>query len=277
MEKKIKILLVLAIFHQIRHSSSSSYQYFNLCSSVANSSDVNVLTTLNGQVKGQCLVVPVSYSNGSKLSQDVFRWLSIPYAQPPINQNRFKRPVPANAWSDIHDGTSWPKRCMQTDSGGAGALPKSEDCLYLNVFVRSDSFYNRNASLTPILVYIHGGGFTVGSSTNDKFEASTLVAMSGVIVVTLNYRVDVLGFLHLAGTDATGNQGILDQNLALKWVYDNAHTFGGDKTRITLMGESAGSWSVGYHLFYPSSWPYFRNAILESGAPTYKGKFVAIF
>ena len=120
-------------------------------------------------------------------------------------------------------------------------------------------------------MFIHGGSFTSGSSTDDKFEASTLVSMSGIIVVTINYRVDAFGFLHLAGTDATGNQGFLDQNMALQWVYNNAHTFGGDKTRITISGESAGSWSVGYHLFFPGSWPLFRNAILESGAPTYKG------
>lgn len=78
-------------------------------------------------------------------------------------------------------------------------------------------------------------------------------------------------FRFAEGTDATGNQGFLDQSLALKWIYDNAFSFGGDNSKITISGESAGSWSVGYHLFYPGSWPYFRNAIMESGGPTYKG------
>lgn len=95
-----------------------------------------------------------------------------------------------------------------------------------------------------------------------------MVATQNVIVVSINYRLNVFGFMHLADSDATGNAGFLDQNLAMKWVYENAKAFGGDNSKITIFGESAGSWSVGFHLFYQQSWKYFRNAILESGAPT---------
>jgi len=95
--------------------------------------------------------------------------------------------------------------------------------------------------------------------------------MNGIIVVTINYRLDALGFLYLENSNASGNQGFLDQAMALQWIYDNAFSFGGDNSKITLGGESAGAWSVGYHLFYPGSWPYFRNAIMESGGPFYKG------
>ena len=96
----------------------------------------------------------------------------------------------------------------------------------------------------------------MGSSASDWYEPSTLVAMSDIIVITLNYRLDHYGLLHIADTE-TGNSALLDQNLALKWIYENAHTFGGDKNRITVSGESAGAISIGFHLFYPDSWPYF--------------------
>ena len=87
-------------------------------------------------------------------------------------------------------------------------------------------------------------------------------------VITINYRLNALGFMHLADTDATGNQGLHDSTTALKWIYKNAINFGGDNTRITISGESAGAWSVGYHLFLKESWPYFRNGIMQSGGPT---------
>lgn len=148
----------------------------------------------------------------------------------------------------------------------------SEDCLYLNVFAKSETFLNKKNELKAILVYIHGGGFIQGSSANDLWEPSTLVAAGDVIVVTINYRLNVFGFLAF-GLQATGNAGFLDQSIALKWVHENAHYFGGDKNKITISGESSGAFSVGYHLFYQKSWPYFRNAIMESGGPVGKSLF----
>ena len=105
-----------------------------------------------------------------------------------------------------------------------------------------------------------------GTITTDYYEGSTLAAYADIIVVTVQYRLDSLGFLHLTNTDARGNQGFLDQHLALKWVYENARQFGGDQTRITIGIILA----FGYHLMYEKSWPYFRNAIMESDGPSLK-------
>ena len=116
----------------------------------------------------------------------------------------------------------------------------------------------------------------MGSS--NEYDAATLVGTQDIIVVTINYRLGALGFLHLTGqADAHGNQALLDQTLALKWIYDNAARFGGDKTKITISGESAGAWSVGYLLFMPKSWGYFRNAIMQSGGPTTVSKWIYLF
>ena len=227
--KKFKNMLLLLLFLNFKTAFSiSQYKYFNECDFISQDSNQSILNTLSGKIQGECLVVPVSYSNGSTVSNDVFRWLSVPYAQAPINENRFKNPLPVSSWSNILDGTVWPNRCMQNDDSGPIPLSMSEDCLYLNIFVRSDSYLNRKAYLTPIMVWIHGGGLTSDSSTNDLYEASTLVSMSGVVVVTMNYRLNVFGFMRIDETDVMGNQGLLDQNLALNWIYNNAFLFGGD-------------------------------------------------
>jgi carboxylesterase type B len=136
----------------------------------------------------------------------------------------------------------------------------SEDCLYLNIFVRGDTFLNSYVESKPIMIWIDG--------VQNTYEPSTLVATSDVIVVSFNYRLGVFGFLSLENTEASGNAGFLDQHMAIKWVYENAKYFGGDNTKITLFGQDAGALSVGYHLFYPESWPYFRNGIMQSGSPT---------
>ena len=260
--KIIFTYLILLNYSYLIHS----YPYFNKCAEFESNLFIKVLNTLNGKIKGECYNVPVSYSNGSKIYSNVFNWLSIPFAEPPINENRFKDPIPKKQWTTTLDGTVWPNACMQS-----GPRASSEDCLYLNIFAPANAYLNRTSQLVPILVYIHGGGFTAGRTANDKFEGSTLAAHSGVIVITIQYRVDSFGFLHLSDSDAIGNQGFLDQHLALRWIYENADRFGGDRSKITLSGESAGSFSVGFHLFYEKSWPYFRNAIMESGGPTSKG------
>jgi carboxylesterase type B len=248
--------LLLTLFCLINFSNAD----FNTCTSIPSESPLKVVQTLNGQLRGECKIIPVSYSNSSNISSDVFSWLSIPFAEPPINKNRFKRPIPVSNWSNIKNATHLPNSCMQTDMNEAN----SEDCLYLNVYSRLDVFLNKDTSLQPVLVWIHGGGFTAGSTREPIYEPSTIVAMSGIVVATIQYRLDVFGFIRLEGTDATGNQGLLDQSLALKWVYENVRNFGGDPSKITIQGESAGASSVGYHLLYTGSWPYFKNAIVQS-------------
>ena len=153
------------------------------------------MQTSNGQIKGECKIVPVSYSNSSKISSDVFSWLSIPYAEAPINENRFKKPIPVKTWNGIKDGTKFPSACIQPinadDPSTIVPVPLSEDCLYLNVFVRSDVYLNKNFNFNPILIFIHGGSLLVDTSADPLYEPSTIVAMSGIIVVTINYRLGI--------------------------------------------------------------------------------------
>ena len=256
-------LTVIFIYSFVVCRKINAY-HFNKCDVNLNS-DSKILDTLNGKIKGECYTVPVTYSNGSKTTSNVMNWLSVPYAEPPINEKRFKKSVQKQPWSNTIDGTSWPKHCVQF------FLPNgTEDCLYLNIFVKSDVYMNRNKTLVPILFFIHGGGLVSGGISVDFYEGSTLAAYGEIVVVTIQYRLDSFGFLHLANSFASGDQGFLDQHLALKWVYENAEKFGGDRNKITISGESAGAISVGYHLLYEKSWPYFRNAIMESGGPNFK-------
>jgi len=263
--KKIIITLILAY-------SVDTYPYFPVCSSV--NSNSLVVNTLNGKVKGACYNVTVNYASKQPTTTPVLSFLSIPYAQPPIGSLRFKSPEPVISWNSTLDGTKLPNRCYQVYGGdqinGKNMLNESEDCLLLNVFVPYDVYYNavvlKNDSYkVPLYVFIHGGAFVSGSGLEDWYEPSTLVAMSNIIVININYRLDVFGFFYLKNTAANGNQGILDQNLALKWIFENAKNFGGDNSKITIGGESAGGHSVGFHLVYKPSWPYFNNAIIQSG------------
>ena len=281
------MFFILSLIIFVLNSFTNCYPYFPECSSsLINNKNTTVLETLNGKVKGTCYNVTVNYGSKPKSSNQVLTWLGIPYAEPPINDLRFRKPIPIKSWNQTLDGSIWPNKCVQISSSfdrskrsfgifGSEKSHKifsSEDCLYLNVFVPYDVYVKSviegdSKYRAPILLYIHGGAFLIGSPADDRTEPSTLIAASNIIVVSINYRLGAFGFLHIKNTEATGNQGILDQHLALKWVYENANRFGGDKTRITIAGQSAGSWSVGYHLMYRPSWPYFRNAILESGTP----------
>ncbi len=223
--------------------------------------------TCNGPLQGQCYEIPISFSNSSSLKTNVLSFKSIPFAEKPIGNRRFQDPAPIKNWHEIKNATIYPKACVQDQQ----SVETSEDCLYLNVFVQQNTFNNKNKELKPVLIFIHGGGFTAGSSK--EYDQSFVVATNDIVAVTIQYRLDIFGFLHLNDSDALGNQGFLDQTLALKWIYENIQNFGGDNKKITISGESAGSWSVGYHLFNKESWPYFRNAIMQSGGPTGRRKY----
>ena len=236
-----------------------------------NNQNVTLLSTLNGFIQGSCYNVTINYANNSKSYNNlVLTWFSVPYAEPPVGANRFKSPIPIKSWNTTRDGKNWSKTCVQPPF--VNQATSSEDCLYLNIYSPYESYIksvvqNNQSSRLPIFIWIHGGRFIFGSASENGFDGSLLSVFSNVVVVTINYRLGPFGFLHIKDTDAKGNQAFFDQNLALKWVYDNANKFGGDQNRITLGGESAGSWSTGYHLLFKQSWPYFRNAILESGNP----------
>jgi carboxylesterase type B len=136
----------------------------------------------------------------------------------------------------------------------------SEDCLYLNIYAQINSDSNKT-----VMVWIHGGGFRSGSISYPIYDGSILAANSDVIVVAINYRIGLFGFLSADQTELTGNYGLHDQVMALKWIKDNIDSFGGDPNNVVIFGQSAGAISVGYHLISSLSENLFSRAILQSG------------
>jgi para-nitrobenzyl esterase len=198
----------------------------------------------------------------------VFR--GIPYAAPPVGPLRWKPPQATKPWSGVRAASKLGRNCIQHQPYGdidpftAGI---SEDCLYLNVWTKS---LDTRISKRPVLVWIHGGGFWAGFGGEERHNGSRL-AQKGAVVVTLNYRLGPLGFLAhpaLAAESphhAAGNYGLLDQIAALQWVQRNIARFGGDPSRVTIFGESAGGMSVGSLIASPLAKGLFQRAILESG------------
>jgi para-nitrobenzyl esterase len=206
-------------------------------------------------------------TTGSKPGIRAF--LGIPYAAPPVGQMRWKAPEPAAKWTVVRKADRFGNHCMQTtpfpDMVYQG--PESEDCLYLNVWTPAKTGSER----LPVMVWIHGGGYYAGSGDEPRHDGSVL-ASKGVIVVTINYRLGVMGFLahpELTAESAhkvSGNYGLLDQIAALRWVHDNIAAFGGDAGKVTIFGESAGSLSVSAMVATPLTKGLFARAIGESGA-----------
>ncbi|CAG2121472.1 unnamed protein product, partial [Medioppia subpectinata] len=187
-------------------------------------------------------------------------YLGIPYAEPPVGDLRFRRPVPAKKWSKPLDTTKWPNACYQSDV----ELPmmhnknRSEDCLYLNVF--SPKPNKSDTELKPVMVWIYGGAFIIGSSSDSRYNPLVLSTRGNVIFVSINYRLSSLGMLYSGTDDAPGNTLFWDQTLALQWVKKNIARFGGDPNR------SAGSISVSGLILSPISRDLFQNAIMMSGS-----------
>ena len=220
------------------------------------------LATLEETVAQNCTAERIETSSGSVcgISQsgqtEVRAYLGIPYGQSTAGANRWAPPAPVARKTETINATDFGPICPQ---GKVGSVAMSEDCLSLNVWTPAPA---SDAAL-PVMVFIHGGAFVIGSSRNPLYDAGKLAAKGEVVVVTLNYRLGALGFL--TGLEGlSGNYGLLDQQLALKWVRDNIAGFGGDPGKVTLFGESAGAMSVGLHLVAPSSDPFFRAAIMQS-------------
>lgn len=194
-------------------------------------------------------------------------YLGIPFAQPPINEYRWEKPVDASPWyPNVLDATQLKSACPQADC--ATRMPNdscpmsySEDCLYLNVFVPKGG-----AQEKAVMLFIHGGNFQFQGANSILLNGSFLASQGDVIVVTIQYRIGALGFL-LTGTEAGqigGNFGILDQRMAMKWVKNNIVNFGGDTSRITIFGQSAGAESVILHMLSMDMQDTFNNAIIQS-------------
>jgi para-nitrobenzyl esterase len=194
----------------------------------------------------------------------------IPFAAPPVGDLRWKAPQPVVAWQGVRKADAFPSQCIQ-GSYPAGSVystadvPKSEDCLYLNVWTAASANDRR-----PVMVWIHGGAWVLGSGYTQQFDGSQL-ARKGVVVVTTNYRLGVFGFMahpELTAESAhhsSGNYGILDHIAALNWVQRNIAAFGGNPANVTIFGESAGSWSVNVLQASPLAKGLFHRAIGESG------------
>ena len=215
--------------------------------------------TVQGKVQGKTI-------NDSKVNA----FLGLPYAAPPVDDLRWKAPEPPAKWKGTRDATKFGAHCAQgrvfddmvfQDSG------PSEDCLFLNVYAPADA---NDHSKLPVMFWIHGGGYSGGASSEPRHNGDFL-PLKGVVLVTINYRLGVFGFLvtdELAkeGNGAAGNYGLLDMVAALHWVNANIKSFGGDPNNVTIFGESAGSFAVSTLMASPLAQGLFEKAIGESGA-----------
>ena len=214
--------------------------------------------TVNGTVAGVALPSGVRAFRG------------IPFAAPPVRDLRWRPPQPAANWQGVRLADRFADQCMQARVFGdmmfrnAGV---SEDCLYLNVWTPA----TRSATALPVLFYIYGGGFVAGDGSEPRYDGESM-AKRGIVVVTLSHRLGIFGFFshpQLAAESpepASGNYGLMDQTAALRWVQRNIAAFGGDPKRVTIAGESAGSFSVSAQMASPLAKDLFAGAIGESGA-----------
>ncbi len=200
----------------------------------------------------------------------------IPFAAPPVGDLRWAAPQPVESWTQVRACTEFGNCAMQPEGmagGGDNALAvmadvgdPDENCLYLNVYTPACDGKKR-----PVMVWIHGGAFVMGSSSQGLYDGVPLSKRGDVVVVTINYRMGALGFLRLkeitgGAIPSTGNEGLLDQVAGLEWVRDNIEAFGGDPKNVTIFGESAGAMSCGNLLTMPSAKGLFNKAIPQSGA-----------
>ena len=217
-----------------------------------------IVKTDDGKVQGAMTSTP-----------DIRTFKGIPYAAPPVGDLRWREPQPAAKWSGVKQTTEFGSRCVQSSSYPDMIYHDpgdSEDCLTLNVWAPADA----KPGKLPVMVWIYGGGYTAGT-TSEARQNGKYLAKRGVIVVSMNYRLGILGFYaHPELTaesphHASGNYGLMDQNAALQWVHRNIKAFGGDPDNVTLFGESAGSFSVSSQMASPLSKGLINKAIGESG------------
>jgi len=243
--------------HSCLNVCLAAVAFFIAGSSAAQSATGDKATIDSGMVRGV-------EANG------VISFRGIPFAEPPVGNLRWRAPQPIKRWDGVRDATAFGPSCMQTDD-----LPKSEDCLTLNVWRPAMA-----DEKLPVMVWIYGGALAHGNTPQYPMEA---LAAQGVVTVSMNYRMGRLGFFahpaleSEAPGEPSGNYGYLDQLAALQWVQRNIAAFGGDPAKVTIFGESAGGGSVIAHMVSPLSRGLFRGAILQSpGVPTAREKVLPL-
>lgn len=195
----------------------------------------------------------------------VVEYLGIPYAEPPVGTLRFRPPVPKRPWQpSVLVTKSFSPECLQSALFFVDDTVRDEDCLYLNIW-RPKGVISAKL-LLPVLVWIYGGAFVHGGTAKREYNGRFL-AEKGVVVVTLNYRVGALGFLVSVDDGLFGNYGLGDQKVAMNWISSNIQNFGGDPSRITLFGESAGAMSIVQHLLDVSRHKETINAVIMQSNP----------
>ncbi|XP_017773438.1 PREDICTED: esterase E4-like [Nicrophorus vespilloides] len=209
----------------------------------------NIVETEGGKLRGATLK---NYKG-----EDFLAFMSIPYAEPPLGPLRFKALQPVKPWEGVRDATVDLPKCIHTHLGVQTGV---EDCVYMNVYTKDPN----PSELKHVMVYLHEGGFYFGSSSVDVIGPHHIM-IEDVVLVTFDYRLGALGFLHLEGSDIVENNGVKDQVFALKWVQRNIHKFGGNKDSVTIFGESAGGVAVNLHMVSPMSKGLFHRGISHSG------------
>uniref|UniRef100_A0A3Q2Y5G8 Neuroligin-4, X-linked-like n=1 Tax=Hippocampus comes TaxID=109280 RepID=A0A3Q2Y5G8_HIPCM len=238
---------------------------------------VPIVSTAQGRIRGILTPLP------SDLLGPVIQYLGVPYARPPTGDRRFQAPEPPLPWPGIRNVTQFAPVCPQSldersilgdmmpswltanlDIAATYLTHQSEDCLYLNIYVPTEEDIHEEGGQRPVMVYVHGGSYTEG--TGNMMDGSVLASYGNVIVITLNYRLGVLGFLSTGDQAAKGNYGLLDQIQALRWVKENIAAFGGDPNRVTVFGSGAGASCVSLLTLSHYSEDLFHRAIIQSGS-----------
>merc|ERR1711892_1571602 len=207
--------------------------------------------------------------NGSKVIPEdgltYYEFHGIPYAQPPVDKLRFKSPLPVRPWTNTLDASKKGPYCwQQLDFQPEGSVEMSEDCLHLSIYTEDLKSIQK-----PVMIWIHGGGFTQGSG-NDYTPVKLI--REDVIVVSINYRLGALGFLTFGNNIVSGNMGLKDQALAIQWVKQNIESFGGNPNQITIFGESSGGMSVHAQVLSPWNYGQIQGAIAQSGTMLYQNR-----
>ncbi|XP_035989951.1 neuroligin 4 X-linked a [Fundulus heteroclitus] len=248
----------------------------SICVAAVQAQQHPMATTNYGKLRGVKVTLP------NEILGPVEQYLGIPYALAPTGERRFQPPEPPMSWPGIRNATHFAPVCPQfledrfllndmlpvwftanLDTVVSYVQEQSEDCLYMNIYVPTEDDIHDENGLKPVMVYIHGGSYVEG--TGNMIDGSILASYGNVIVITINYRLGVLGFLSTGDQAAKGNYGLLDQIQALRWIKENIHAFKGDPKRVTIFGSGAGASCVSLLCLSHYSEDLFQKAIIQSG------------